>query len=117
MHRRHGCISRDWYLFPSECKQLSQVQANQHLCVDDEKESFHYICLQMGEESGYLSTCCLSEGMGQRATPFLFMRRSYKRTTFPAGVPVNMKVSPGEGSFLIAHVHESDSEMELRTGG
>lgn len=69
----------------------------------------------MGDEEGNLSTCSIQKQVGQRATdPLLFMCMPFKITTFLAGVPLNMKESPGEDSFPIVCMHEGDIEIELR---
>ena len=68
----------------------------------------------MQDGDGNLSTWYISESVGRMATSILFMCLPFKRTTFPAGVSVNMKESPGEDSFPVARVHASDIELELR---
>lgn len=68
----------------------------------------------MQDGDGNLSTWYISESVGRMTTSIVFMCMPFKRTTFPAGVPVNMKESTGEASFPIACVHVSDIELELR---
>lgn len=98
----HVCVSNS-----------QRVRTNQHLCTEQEEESFNYMCLKWEMEKA-ISAPARFRRCGPMGHPLLFMCMPFKRTTFLAGVPLNMKESPGEDSFSTVYMHEGDTDVELR---
>ena len=98
----HVCVSNS-----------QRVRTNQHLCTEQKEESFNYMCLKWEMEKA-ISAPARFRRCGPMGHPLLFMCMPFKRTTFLAGVPLNMKESPGKDSFSIVCMHEGDTDIELR---